>query len=61
MNALRCARNLTVRELQRATGIPLASLADYLVGRTPVPSHRRAVIAAALGVTVGDLFEDGAW
>jgi transcriptional regulator with XRE-family HTH domain len=47
-NALRAARGITVRKLATVTGIPRASLADYLVGKTKVPAHRLEALERAL-------------
>lgn len=50
-------RGWTLKELSARCGIAFQLLSDYEIGRIDPPSSKLGLIAQALGVQVGDLFE----
>jgi putative transcriptional regulator len=59
IKALRQRRGLTQQQLADLLGLDQARISAYEVGRKSPPIHRLPVIAAALGVSINDIFAVG--
>lgn len=58
LNAARMLAGLTYKDVQRMTGIPIGTLANYMKGTHFPDNARLRVLANAVGVSEEELFEE---
>lgn len=59
INALRDAKNLTLREISEDSGIPVATISKWLRGDAVPPADKLSLLADGLGTTVSYLMGEG--